>query len=99
MGRDVLLGDVLAEASKCLFIACGLYEDEDLSPDNHLDVIQRAFTSSDCQDFSWMVHLMTGWPCVRATWSMPDLGWGHHSLIRDPEECLFDVCGCTSRLI
>jgi hypothetical protein len=95
MEGAVLPEDVMAEAANYLFTATSLYEDEDLSPDNHLEVIRRAFTTSDCQDFSWMVHLMTGWSCVRATWSIPEVGGGHHTLIRDPEGRLFDVCGYT----
>ena len=38
----------LAEAANWYFEVCELYEDEDLDPDNHLAVVQRAFTSSDC---------------------------------------------------
>jgi hypothetical protein len=86
---------ILAEAADHLYSTCELYEDDDLDPADHLAVIQRAFTTSDCQDFAWMVHQITEWPCVTASWSIPGSGRGHHSLVRDPDGRLFDVCGYT----
>lgn len=87
--------EILAAAADELFDACDLSEDDDLDPDNHVEVIKRAYASSDCDDFAWMLHRMTGWQVVRATWQIPDWGFGHHTLVRSPEGRLLDVCGWT----
>jgi len=39
---------------------------------------------------------MTGWIPVRATWHLPDQGFGHHSLLRSPDGRLLDVTGWTN---
>ena len=87
--------EALREAADWLYDACWLYEDEDLDPDNSIAVIKRAYTSSDCDDFAWMLNLMTSWPVVRATWQISDWGFGHHSLVRAPDGRLLDVRGLT----
>jgi hypothetical protein len=87
--------EILAEAADHLYEACELYEDADLDPDDHMAVIKRAYSTSDCDDFAWMVHLMTDWQVVRAVWPTPDGMAGHHSLVRAPDGRLFDVGGWT----
>ncbi len=85
---------VLAEAAEWFYDVHELWEDEDLDPDDHLAVVQRAFTSSDCDDFAGVVHRMSGWQCVRAAWTVRG-GFGHHTLVRSPDGRLFDATGFT----
>jgi hypothetical protein len=87
--------EVLREAAAHYYEVCELYEDDDLDPDDHLAVIKRACTSSDCDEFSGILHAMTGWPVVRPIWEIPDWGLGHHSLLRAPDGRLLDVTGWT----
>ena len=85
----------LAEAVAWLYDVCELYEDEDLDPDDHLQVVTRAFMSSDCDDFCFFVCAITGWQPVMITWSIPNWGFGHHSAARAPDGRLVDVRGWT----
>jgi len=87
--------EALREAAEFYYEACGLCEDEDLDPEDSLEVVRRAFSSSDCDDFAFVLSLVTGWQCVRAEWSIPDWGFGHHALVRAPDGRLLDVTGWT----
>jgi hypothetical protein len=86
--------EALREAAEWLYDVCELYEDEDLDPNDHVAVIQRAYTSSDCDDMAYMLSLMTGWQTVRMTWTFRG-GFGHHTLVRSPDGRLLDVQGWT----
>jgi hypothetical protein len=86
----------LAQIASYYYDVCELYEDEDLDPNDHLKVIERAFMSSDCDDFAWLMHEMTGYQVVKVTWQDPSWGFGHHSVVRDEENKLIDVRGRTS---
>jgi hypothetical protein len=86
--------EVFREAADWYFDVCSLYEDDDLDPDDHLEVIKRAFTSSDCDAFAYILNLMTGWQPVRVAWVTRD-GFGHHTLVRSPNGGLLDVGGWT----
>lgn len=86
---------VLAEAADWYYDVCSLYEDEDLDPDDHLEVIKRAFRSSDCDDFAIVLAEMTGLEPVRASW-MRDGFPCHHMLLRRSGERLLDVAGETN---
>lgn len=85
----------LREAALYYYEVCELYEDEDLDPDDHLEVVARAFTSSDCDAFAHVLSAMTGWERVTFTWQVPDWGCGHHTLVRSPEGRLLDARGWT----
>ena len=86
---------VLKEAADWYFDVHDLHEDGDLDPDDHLKIIQRAFASSDCDAFAHVLHAMTGWTVVRAAWTIPEWGFGHHALVRSPDGRLLDVTGWT----
>jgi hypothetical protein len=85
--------EILAEAAAWYYDLCELYEDEELDPDDHIEVIRRAFTTSDCDDFAWMLNRMTGWQVVELSFAAPQWGIGHHSLVRAPDGRLLDVTG------
>lgn len=85
---------ILAEAATWYYDVCELYEDEDLDPDDHLEVIRRAFCSSDCNEFAAVLGEMTGWQTVIMSWQDAEQEfWGHHTLVRSPEGQLLDVTG------
>ena len=84
----------LAEAADFYYTANALYEDDDLDADDHLAVVLRNFTSSDCDAFADVVAEMTGWTTVRATWTVRE-DFGHHTLVRAPDGRLFDAAGFT----
>jgi hypothetical protein len=86
----------LAQIASYYYHVCELYEDEDLDPNEHLKVIERAFMSSDCDDFAWLMHEVTGYQVVKVTWQDPGWGFGHHSVVRDEENNLIDVRGRTN---
>lgn len=90
--------EVLKEAASWYYDVAELYEDPDLDPDDSLEVVKRAFTSSDCDDFAAVLSEMTGWETVRASWSIPDWGFGHHTLVRHPRGGLIDVHGWSNEL-
>lgn len=83
----------LSEIAAYYYDVCELYEDEDLDPGDHLKVIERAFMSSDCDDFAWLMHEVVGYQVVKVTWQDPSWGFGHHSVVRDDENNLLDVRG------
>lgn len=85
----------LEKAAEFFHEACGLYEDDDLNPRDSLAVIQRAFLTSDCDDFAWMLARITGWLPLRASWEIPGGGCGHHTVVQDPDGRLIDVTGVT----
>jgi hypothetical protein len=85
----------LSEISSWYYDVCELYEDEDLDPNDHMKVIERAFMSSDCDDFAWLLHEVTGFQVVKVTWQDPNWGVGHHSVVRDNEGKFIDVRGET----
>ncbi len=85
---------VLAEAAEHYYEVNALHEDEDLDPGDHLAVVLRNFTSSDCDAFAGVVAEMTGWPTVRASWTAGD-DFGHHALVEAPGGRLFDATGFT----
>ena len=84
---------VLAAAAGFFYSACELYEDDDLDPDDAIAVLKRAFSASDCDDFAWVLHAVTGWQTVDVTWEVPDWGFGHHTLLRAPNGRFLDVNG------
>jgi len=85
----------LGELASWYYDVCELYEDEDLDPTDHMKVIERAFMSSDCDDFAWLLHEVTGYQVVKITWQIPNWGFGHHSVVRDEEGKFIDVRGKT----
>ena len=87
--------DVLAAAAAHYHAAAGLDEDGDLDPRDHVEVLVRAFTTSNCDDFAHVLALATGWPTVRMTWPIPGWGPGHHALLRAPDGRLLDARGWT----
>lgn len=87
--------EILEKAASWFYEVCSLYEDDDLDPDDHLEVIKRALTSSDCDDFAWMLHQVTGWQVVQAAWTVPNEGFGHHTMVRSPDGRLLDGSGWT----
>ena len=89
------MGDI-AEIAAWYYDVCQLYDDEDLDPNNYLKVVERAFMSSDCDDFAWLMHEVTGYQVVKVTWQDPSWGFGHHSVVRNNEDNLIDVRGRTS---
>lgn len=88
-------GRTLAEAADYFYDACELWEDEDLDRDDTIEVLTRAFRSSDCDDYAAVLSRMTGWDIVTMNWQIPDWGFGHHTLVRDPDGRLLDVGGWT----
>lgn len=86
----------LSEVADYYFEVCELYEDENLDPEDHATVIERAFMSSDCDDFAWIMNEITGYQVVRVSWQIPDWGYGHHSVVRDNSGDLIDVRGVTN---
>ena len=93
MNNDIVR---LAAAADWLWSTCELDNHEDLDPDDHVAIIKRAYSSSDCDDFSYALHTMTGWPVLQATWIHKDYGVGHHSLVISPDGRLLDVNGWTT---
>lgn len=86
----------IAEIASWYYDVCELYEDEDLDQNDHWKVIERAFMSSDCDDFAWLMHEVAGYQVVKVTWQDPSWGFGHHSVVRDSDGHLIDVRGRTS---
>ena len=86
----------LAEAAAHYWVVAELDLDE-ADPDDHVAVLRKAFTESDCDAFAWMLHRMTGWPVVKATFQHPSWGFGHHSLVEAPDGRLLDVRGFQDR--
>ncbi|TLX16986.1 hypothetical protein [Rhizobium sp. MHM7A] len=85
----------IGEIASWYYDVCELYEDDDLDPNDHLKVIERAFMSSDCDEFAWLLHEVTGLQVVKLTWQDPSWGFGHHSVVRDGDGKLIDVRGET----
>lgn len=85
----------LAAAAEYFYDACELWEDEDLDRDDTLQILKRAFRSSDCDDYAAVLSRMTGWDVVTMTWQVPGHGFGHHALVKDPDGRLLDVGGWT----
>jgi len=88
-------GAALKEAAEWYYEASELWEDDDLDPDNHIEVVKRAFMSSDCDDFAWLLSLMTGWQAARIQWQVPDQGIGHHTVVISGDGRMLDVTGWT----
>jgi hypothetical protein len=86
----------IADIAAWYYDVCELYEDEDLDPGDHWKIIERAFMSSDCDDFAWLMHEIAGHQVVKVTWQDPKWGFGHHSVVRDGDGHLVDVGGRTS---
>ncbi len=85
----------LAEAADYFYHACELWEDEHLDRDDMIEVLTRAFRSSDCDDYAAVLSRMTGWDVVTMSWQIPDWGFGHHTLVKYPDGRLLDVGGWT----
>lgn len=85
----------LADAADYFYSACDLWEDEDLDPEDSLEVLKRAFRSSDCDDFASVLSRVTGWPVTTMTWQIAGYGFGHHAMVRSPDGQLLDVGGWT----
>lgn len=83
----------LSEIAEYYYDVAELYEDEDLDPADHLEVVKRAFTSSHCDDFAAVLSDMTGYPVVNASWTIPGFGFGHHAMVRAPDGRALDVSG------
>lgn len=90
--------EILAEAASFYWEVAELDLDE-VDPDDHVAVLKKAFTESDCDDLAWMLNRMTGWPVVRATYQVDDWGWGHHSMVRAPDGRLLDVRGYATETV
>lgn len=87
--------DELREAATFFYESCCLWEDEDLDPEDTLEVLKRAFMSSDCDAFAAVLAEMSGWGIVTMTWQIPNWGFGHHALVRAPGIGLLDITGWT----
>lgn len=87
--------EILAEAASFYWEVAELDLDE-VDPDDHVAVLRKAFTESDCNDFAWMLHAMTGWPMVRASYQLSKMDTGHHTMVRAPDGRLLDVRGYAS---
>lgn len=85
----------LGEIASWYYDVCELYEDDDLDPHDHMKVIERAFMSSDCDEFAWLLHEVTGLQVVRIAWKIPNWGFGHHSVVRGGDGKFIDVRGET----
>jgi len=85
----------LGEIASWYYDVCELYEDEDINPNDHMKVVERAFMSSDCDDFAWLLHEVTGHKVIKVTWQDPSWGFGHHSVVRNDEGKFIDVRGET----
>lgn len=85
----------LTDAADYFYDVCELWEDEDLDQDDTLEVLKRAFRSSDCDDYAAILSRMTGWAVATMTWQVPGHGFGHHALVKDPDGRLLDVGGWT----
>lgn len=85
----------VTKVAEWLYDVCELYEDDDLDVQNADEVIKRAFMSSNCDDFAWLLSKITTWPTIRITWTIPDWGFGHHMVVRSPDGSLLDVRGWT----
>jgi hypothetical protein len=85
----------LREAANYFYDACELWEDEDLDPNDTIEVLTRAFRSSDCDDYAAVLSRMTGWEITTMTWQVPGHGFGHHTLVKNPDGRLLDVGGWT----
>jgi hypothetical protein len=57
--------ETLKAAAEHFYESCLLWEDEDLDPADHVEVLLRAFRSSDCDDFAEVLGQATGWDTVR----------------------------------
>lgn len=84
--------EVLKAAADFYYDIAELYDDEDLDPEDTIAVLKAAFSSSDCDDFSYALYRLTGYRVVEQRWSGPD-GFGHHSLVQAPDGRLLDVHG------
>lgn len=88
--------NALRQAAEFYYDACGFKMDRSLDPQDSLEVLRRAFVSFPyCDDFSFVLSLVTGWKCVRTSWNIPGRGSGRHSLVRAPNDRLLDVTGWT----
>lgn len=85
----------LREIASWYYDVCELYEDDDLDPSDHIKVIERAFMSSDCDEFAGLLHEVTGLQVVKLTWQDPSWGFGHHSVVRGGDGKFIDVRGET----
>lgn len=82
----------LKEASDYYYDVAEVYENDDIDPEDEIAVLKYAFSSSDCDDFAYVLHKLTGYRVVEQRWSGPD-GFGHHSLVQAPDGRLLDVHG------
>lgn len=85
--------EILQEAADFYYEAACLHEDVDLDPEDHLEVVLRAFLSSDCDAFAQVLSDMTGWPTSVVTWSVPVFGFGHHTVCVSPDGSFVDIAG------
>lgn len=85
----------LADAATYFYDVCELWDDEDLDPEDHVAILHRAFMSSDCDELAWLLSEALGWQAVRMSWTIPEWGFGHHTMVRSPEGRLADVRGWT----
>lgn len=86
---------VIADVAGYFYEVCELWEDDDLDPEDHAGIVRRAFMSSDCDDLAWLLSEALGWQAVRMSWTIPNWGFGHHTLVRSPDGRLADVRGWT----
>lgn len=77
----------LAAVAAWYYDVCELYEDDDLDPENHVEFVRRAFTSSDCGDVAYALHVITGWPVCQL---------GLHACVEAPDGRLLDATGWTT---
>jgi hypothetical protein len=89
----------LTDAADYFYDVCELWEDEDLDRDDILEILKRAFRSSDCDDYAAVLSRMTGWSVATITWQVPGHGFGHHALVKHPDGRLLDVGGWTDEQV
>lgn len=79
----------LAQLADWYYQSAELYEDDDLEPNDHVAVVVRAFVSSDCGPFAYVLNRVTGWQVVAVS---ADQGY-LHSLVRAPDGRMLDAAG------
>lgn len=79
----------LKDAAEWYYDVCGLYEYEDIDPDDAVAVLKRAFTSYDCGYFAYALNCLTGFPVHNMTCEHGLM----HSVVRHPDGRYLDVCG------
>ncbi|WP_315922423.1 hypothetical protein [Mesorhizobium sp. SP-1A] len=94
----ILIDDAaLKEAADYYYDVAEVYENDDIDPKDQISVLKYAFSSSDCDDFAYVLHKLTNYRVVEQRWTGPD-GFGHHSLVQAHDGRLLDVHGWIDEL-